>query len=354
MSDNDDTGRMLEQYANAPTIQQSRLPQRSMGTMMQPEPMMAPQVPAKPRGSEQEIRADIKAFAAAAGNKWYYRIPVRDNRTGKQDWQEGPTIKLANDVARIYGHSSTQCRSMDMGDAWEFLARFTDLEAGFSMERPYRQRKSQATMRGRDVDRQLDQLYQIGVSKAIRNVICNALQHYVDFAVEEAKKSLVNKIGTDIEGWRERTVRGLNNIPVEVARVERLIGRASKDWMAPDISRIISMMNSIADGMASVDDVFPPIARTVEAKVESKPEPEKPAEQPRPPRTVLAETDAVDDLMDNEDPVAVAYDRGVRAAAEGKNRSKAMPQEYREPSRQREATVFLLGFDGKPRPTYAD
>src|SRR4030095_11553111 len=163
---------------------------------------------------EQKILLKLNALAQAAGSDWFYRFPVK-KRDGGQDWIEGPSIKLANDVARIFGNNCNEVREVDVGDAWTFYARFTDIETGFSMERAYRQRKSQTSMRTRDADRQLDIAYQIGQSKAIRNCICNALQIYCDYAFEQARNSLVDKIGKDLNSWRERTVKGLANIPVK-------------------------------------------------------------------------------------------------------------------------------------------
>lgn len=106
-------------------------------------------------------------------------------------------------------------------------------------------------------DRQLDIAFQIGVSKAIRNVVVNALQTYADFAFDAAYDSLVSKVGTDIEKWRVKTVEGIARMPCDLHRVERVIGKAAKDWLAPDIARVIAMMKAIADGMASIDDSFP-------------------------------------------------------------------------------------------------
>jgi hypothetical protein len=208
---------------------------------------------------EQKVLQKIRALAAAAGPDWFYRFPVR--KQGGQDWIEGPSIKLANDVARIFGNNVNEVRELDVGDAWVFYARFTDIETGFSMERAYRQRKSQGSIKTKDAERQLDIAYQIGQSKAIRNCIINSLQIYADYAFEQARDSLVEKIGKDLDGWRKRTAEGLVRMPVELARVERVVGRSAKDWLAPDIARIVAMMRSVADGMASVDETFPPIEK---------------------------------------------------------------------------------------------
>jgi len=204
---------------------------------------------------ESRILQKLKHLAAAAGDDWFYRFPVK-SKTGGKSFIEGPSIKLANDVARIYGNCDIDCRAQDLGDSWLFLARFTDFETGFTLTRPFQQRKNQRAIKTDD-DRALDIAFQIGASKAIRNVVCNALQTFADYAFEESKNSLVQKIGSDIDRWRVRTIEGLSNIPVEVNRVELVIGRASKDWLAPDIARIIAMMKAIADGMATADETFP-------------------------------------------------------------------------------------------------
>jgi hypothetical protein len=206
---------------------------------------------------EAKIFVKLTALAAAASDAWYYRFPVK-TQSGGTDWIEGASIKLANDLARIYGNNSTEVREVDVGDAWVFYSRFTDIETGFSMERAYRQRKSQTSMKTKDRDRQIDIAYQIGQSKAIRNVIVNSLQTFADFAFEAARDSLVQKIGKDVDGWRTRTLEGINRIPMELRRVERVVGRAAKDWLAPDVARVIAMMKSIADGMATADEMFPP------------------------------------------------------------------------------------------------
>jgi hypothetical protein len=213
---------------------------------------------------EQKILQRLAALGAAAGDDWFYRYPVKNRRENRTDWIEGPSIKLANDVARIYGNCDVDTRVIDLGDNWLIYARFTDFETGFSLTRPYQQRKNAGKIGGDDDQRRLDIAFQIGVSKAIRNVVVNALQTYADHAFAEAKNSLVEKIGKDIEKWRGRTIEALGRVPVDAARAERVIGRAAKDWLAPDIARIIAMMKAVADGMATADETFPPLNATPE------------------------------------------------------------------------------------------
>ena len=215
------------------------------------------------RRDEAMIFTKIKALAAAAGNDWYYRWPVKNKKENRIDWVEGPSIKCANDLARIYGNNDVDVRIQDFGDNWLFHARFVDLENGSSLTRPFQQRKSGGTM-GDDPDRRRDIAFQIGASKAIRNVVVNALQTYADFAVEEAKQSLIEKIGSDLARWRQRTTEKIAERNVDIVRVEAVIGRVAKDWLAPDVARVIAMMKAVSDGMASVDETFPPLRQAQE------------------------------------------------------------------------------------------
>jgi len=305
---------------------------------------------------EQKVLQKLKALAAAAGSDWTYRFPAR-TKEGGQSWIEGPSIKLANDIARVFGNCAIEVRELDVGDAFVFYARFSDIETGFSMERAYRQRKSQTSMRTRDADRQLDIAYQIGQSKAIRNVIVNALQIYADYAFEEARNSLIDKIGKDLDGWRKRTLDGLARLNIDVARVERVVGRAAKDWLAPNVAQVIAMTKSIVDGMAALDEMFPPL----ESSSPADPKPHTPAgeesvggeqedrtaastqgEDQRPATPAAADDDSTTE-------VRIAYERGKAAKATGVRRT-ALPGEYRDDAHKKKAEAWHAGWDGKPMP----
>lgn len=204
---------------------------------------------------ETRILQKLAALGAAAGDDWFYRFPVKDR--GRTTYIEGPSIKLANDVARIYGNCEVDTRVIDLGSSWLIYARFTDFETGYALTRPFQQNKNASKLGGSDNDRRLDIAFQIGVSKAIRNVVSNALQTFADYAFNAARNSLIEKIGKDIKRYRDRVVQGIANQNIQLLRVERVIGRSAPDWTAPDIAKVIAMMKSIADGMATVDDTFP-------------------------------------------------------------------------------------------------
>jgi hypothetical protein len=214
------------------------------------------------RRDNRLVLNEIRELAAAAGQDWYYRFPVKNKKTNSTDWIEGPTIELALDVARAYGNCHVDCRAQDLGNVILFHARFHDVEKGFSMTRPFQQRKGASRLGGADEGRRDEIDFQIGASKAIRNVILNGLRTYTNFGFEEAKEALVDKIGGQIERYRRTTVERIEKL-VPLPRVEAVIGRNAAEWLAPDIARVIAMGKAIADGMASVDETFPPLGHEV-------------------------------------------------------------------------------------------
>ncbi len=363
-SQNDDDhgqGRDLSSFANAGAQRQQPTP--GGHALVRPTTGLAERVigaqPVAVFRNDQKIMQQLASMAAFAGDDWFYRFPVK-KKDGGQDWIEGPSIKLANNVARIFGNNVNEVREIDVGDAWIFYARFTDIETGFSMERAYRQRKSQTSMRTRDADRQLDIAYQIGQSKAIRNCIVNSLQVYADYAFEQALSSLVTKIGSDLQAWRERTVKGIAKVPVDLVRVERTIGRSSRDWLAPHVAQVIAMLKSIADGMASVDDVFPPLpeigATTGPAASTASPPTSERSEaadgaQGASPSGETGKGGHPAAAAPTADVIGQAYERGKEARVAGVNR-KAVPVEYRDAARNREAIAWQAGLDGADRPTF--
>jgi hypothetical protein len=206
---------------------------------------------------EVKVLERLKLAAAAAGNDYYYRWSTT-NKDGTKGWVEGPSIKLADDLCRIYGNCDLLTISMDLGDSWLFVSRFIDLESGYSRNRPFQQRKGQKTMKT-DADRQRDIVYQIGCSKAERNVVVHALRTFADYAFQEAKNAIVDKIGKDIEKWRKQVLDRLAAQGVDKRRVEKVIGRNSEVWLAPDIAGVIAVGKTVADGMATWDESYPPL-----------------------------------------------------------------------------------------------
>ncbi len=217
------------------------------------------------RRDEAVILQKIASQAAAAGEHWYYAFPVK-KRGGGTDTIEGPSIKCANAVARLYGNCQVDCRVLDAGKDWLIYARFVDYETGFSLTRPFQQSKMGSKLGGSDDERRQQMALSIGVSKAERNVICNALETFTDYAFEAAKANLVARVGKRLDEYKQRCIDRLGELGVETKRAERSIGKTVDAWIARDVAKLIAEIKSVQDGMATADETWP---------VEAPPEPRR-------------------------------------------------------------------------------
>lgn len=204
----------------------------------------------------QEILAEIKAVASAAGDDFFYSWTV-NNKDGSRGTVEGPSVKCANAVVRIYGNASLKVRAFDQGAHWLFVAQFYDMQTGYVYERPFIQRKGQNVGGKMDKERAADIVFQIGASKAARNCVCNALSEFTDYAFDIAKEKLVEKIGKKLPEFRDRVRQRLHELRVEPLRVEKVRGKPLDAWTAHDMARTIAEIQSVNDGLCAADEVWP-------------------------------------------------------------------------------------------------
>jgi len=252
----------LEQFANSSPQESMQLPAVQV---MPPPPSLVhgAQPIAGQLRDDRKVLNTISILAAQAGEDFTYRFPVKSKGGGNSDI-EGLSIKGAMAVMNAYGNCNVDCWVSGEGyDYWEFTARFIDLERGTALTRPFRQRKGAAKM-GRDSGRNLDSDYAIGVSKAERNVIVNALSVYAEFAFQEARGALVDRVGKDLPKWRQRVSERLAELRIAQSRVDAVIGRPIGSWLAPDIAKAITLIKGISDGMSSADEAFPPLGKAAE------------------------------------------------------------------------------------------
>jgi hypothetical protein len=215
--------------------------------------------PIKVPRNEARILQKIDVMAAAAGEAWYYRFPVKDKRRGTQ-YIEGISIDGADAVSRYYGNCRIDCAVTDTGPAWIIYGRFIDLETGYTLIRPFLQPKEGSRLGGDDDARRLQIALGIGTSKAQRNVIDHALRDFTTRAFEKAKQNLVERIGARLSDYRARCVEKINELGGDelLKRVERVYGRTSAEWLAPDIARIITELRAIHDGMTTINEAWAP------------------------------------------------------------------------------------------------
>lgn len=247
-----------------------------------PRDLVAAPVMMRPVGAQAvTVKRDVGAifrslrqFAAAAGEAWYYSWDVNDKHSKRPDKKttiEGASVKLANDLARLYGNCSNGVsRIEDVGTHWIIHAQFVDFETGYEYNRPFRQRKSQGAGQGMQADRQEDIAFQIGNSKAIRNCVVNALGTFSDFALAEAKAAIVGRVEKDLDRYRIRVVNRLEELGVPLQRVERLVGVPHGDWTAKQVAKLIAEIQAVGEGMTTPEEAWP-----IDAPKDEPPKPGK-------------------------------------------------------------------------------
>lgn len=243
--------------------------------------------PVATKRNHSAILEEIRVLASVGASDLFYEFPVKNRRTGKTETISGPSIKLANTIAAAYGNCGVDMKVTETAECWVFAATFVDAEKGFTMRRLFRQRRSQKSIgpsRGEDRDdgRQEDIAFQIGQSKAIRNVVVNALPVYAAFALENAKAGLSAAIKRAPAKFKEAALRRLGDYEVPVEIVARWIGRAVDKWTNDDICRLAAALQGISDGLARIEDVWPDAAKA-QGSADAPPAPPPPHTEKKTP-----------------------------------------------------------------------
>lgn len=210
---------------------------------------------AKPR-VRTTVLAACEEEAAIAGDEFYYSWSVKGKRGSSL--VEGLSVHAALAAVRNWGNSAVTCDVREVGDHFIFTATFLDMETGFNLQRTFRQRKSQDTGM-KDKERAEDIIYQIGQSKALRNVILNALPSWLTTKmIAKAKENIIAKIqkmGLDVA--KQKTLAFFDGRGVDVERIEKKVGKKAERWNAEDLALLQGAMNTLLNGQESADSLFP-------------------------------------------------------------------------------------------------
>ena len=228
---------------------------------------------AVPRDMGKVMRG-IDQQAQVFGHKWVYRLPFKNKKTGETTYVEGPTVGCALDVARCYGNNSVEVERVDeTAQGWVFHAVFLDIETGFRLCRPFRQRKDQNIGgMGGDFGRAEDIVFQIGASKAMRNVVRNALRGLLDEAIERGNRRLTAKIENDPEKAIAWIRKQLTDLDVDESRVAHHFGQPIEKLKADKLAQIVKLLQAVADGAMKVDEFCPDPIDVKEIVEDDKPE----------------------------------------------------------------------------------
>jgi hypothetical protein len=204
-----------------------------------------------------KIREAVLKEAELAGASFYYGWDVKGK--GPKTRIEGPSIDMAMSLVRNYGNCVLENRVTQDETHFTFEAALIDLETGTTINRLFRQRKKQSLGGKMEADRQEDIVFQIGQSKAGRNVVVRAMPGWlVEQAIEAAKVGEVKRIDVKtLPETRQRAVKFFASHGVELKRIEKALEKPLDKWMAEDIVELRGMMTAIKEGRGSVDDLFP-------------------------------------------------------------------------------------------------
>lgn len=207
----------------------------------------------KPRDLDKIVKA-IDREAEYAGDSFYYGwTDKKGNRI------EGPSIGLANSLAREWTNCAVTVDFQENLETFVLTPRFIDIEKGFQMERVFRQRKN--VVQGNfDPDRKLDMALQIGQSKAIRNVVVNAVPRWlVERAMEKAKQAVIKGIDPkELGRLKAEIVSYFKGHGISEDQIVAKSKKAFAEWTTRDIAEFKGDIKAHQNGEVSIAELFPP------------------------------------------------------------------------------------------------
>lgn len=223
----------------------------------------------KPRERNQVINA-CEDEARIAGDEFYYSWTIKTKQGPRL--VEGLSVQGALASARNWGNCAVPVDVEETEDAYIFTASFLDMETGFNLQRSFRQRKEQNIGSKYDDARAEDIVFQIGQSKAIRNVILNALPSWlISKVLAKAKENIIEKINTmGLATAKQKTIDFLGKYGITVERIENKLGKKSSTWMAEDLALLQGAMKTLLAGQESADSLFPEVNQEATDKTSQK------------------------------------------------------------------------------------
>lgn len=205
--------------------------------------------------------------AVMAGEDFYYGWTVYNKQTRQNELIEGPSVKLAMAAARNWGNCAVDPQPLqETADAFVFAYHFVDLETGFTVGRSFRISKRSQLGGKMDSERKDDIRFQIGQSKACRNVILNALPSwYINAAMKEAKRGVRIKVEqyvakNGLVAAVDMVAKALAKHGVdEAAILEKLMIAERKGITVDHIVLLRGDLMAIHEGMETAADLFPAI-----------------------------------------------------------------------------------------------
>lgn len=224
-----------------------------------------------------------KNEAALGGESFYYSWSQGGSII------EGLTVGAALMMIRNWGNCAVDVKVQESPNGYIFYGAFIDLETGFNLVRPFKMSKqSPKNKQGRDIysgERGKDIIFQIGASKATRNVTLNAIPKYIaDEVIAIAKKNVVKQVEKmGIPAAIEKILKKADALKIPFDRIEANYGK-KESWNTNKIVAVMGALRSVEDGIESMDEVF-----ADKVAVNGEPEIKNTTPEPEQPKTELFE-----------------------------------------------------------------
>lgn len=241
------------------------------------------------------VRRRLMDEASIGGEMMYYGWGA-----GK-DHIEGPSIHLAMAAARCWGNCAVFPEPVqELPDSWIFTSSFVDLETGFTLQRQFRQSKSSQVFGKHHEERKSDIRFQVGQSKASRNVVVNALpKSIINEAMAKAKAGVRERLEKWIaakgEGGlamaQDGALDALEKLGIVEARVLAKVSRPTRAALTlDDLIVLKGDIVAIQDGTDRADELYPVEEAAsgdgvMEHLANGDPEPEDDPPTPDPPKS---------------------------------------------------------------------
>lgn len=212
------------------------------------------------------VEKSFLAEASLAGERFFYSWGAG------RDKIEGGSIDLAMSLVRTWGNCAVEMQPVQHSDdAWIFTAAFVDLETGFTLSRQFRQSKKSVVHGKHDEERKNDIRFQIGQSKAIRNVVLNALPKWLaDKAISAAKENVRDLVETAIQKKGMDTIQQLSverlaKEGVGVSAILLRFGRSTiKALTVEDLIAMRSDAVALHEGQEVAESIYPSKAKSID------------------------------------------------------------------------------------------
>lgn len=222
-----------------------------------------------------KISRDAEREATLAGAGFIYSWTVGGQAV------EGVSIEGAMILARAWGNCTCPVEIVEETPThWTFRAVFVDLESGFTLPRLFRQRKEGVVGGKYDADRKLDMTFQIGQSKAVRNVIVRALPIWLVEKCMNASRAGAEKELANVPAEAERAIAGYAKLGVTEAMLAKRLGAPRDAWLPRDLVTLRAVHKALQERTTTIEEEFGVARAEKDEKPEEKPsEPEKPRQR---------------------------------------------------------------------------